>query len=346
MKVNIVIPVYNAAPYLAQCMDSLCGQTFQDFDIVAVDDGSTDDSLAVLRAYRGFFGERLSVFRNAQNLGPGPARNVGLENLPEDGEYLLFLDADDYAEPGYLQKLVTAAEQYRADIVICGMDRFDTASGKHTGGEMLTNPEKLFEHLSDCRELAYINTFLYNKLLRRSLAESLRFPAMKRWEEMTFLFEYLMAADRVKFLNEVLYHYRQRPDSLTGGICEETYSAALRGLQQQAARLQAQGQGYAKIRDFFEVQVFIRCGIGGVCRMAVKDMKKARLYVRQAGAYLAQTLPGWRSNPYLRLRGAFRRRAKENAIALAACFYRHGLFVVFVWAYWLMTAVLKKDIRY
>lgn len=342
----MIVPVYNVAPYLRQFMDSLVRQTFQDFDIVAVDDRSTDSSLNILQAYKPVFKERLQIICNRENLGPGGTRNKGLENLPSEGKYILFLDSDDYFENDMLEVLVNTADKNDADITICGMDRVDVYGAQHTKGEMISNPEKVTENLSDCKELAYINTFLVNKLLRRDWAEAISFPAMRRWEEFIYFFEYMTNVSRVKFVNQVLYHYRQRGDSLTGSMDESIYSSALQGLKEEIKAFQKDVNRYERVKSPFEVQVFMRCAVGGVCRMSLKNMKAAPRYVRQMKKYLDETIPGWKKNPYLTLRGASRRKLKENAIMAAALLYKTNQFLLFVWAYWLMKCVLKKDVRY
>lgn len=345
-RINIVVPVYNVEPYLVQFMESLSCQTYQDFDITAVDDNSQDDSVHILERYQGIFGKRMQIIRNQSNQGPGNARNIGLMNLPPEGEYVLFLDSDDYVENIFIEKMVKTADKYQADLTICGIDRVDSKTGLHTKGEMISNPEQVIEGITNCKQLAYMNTFLYNKLMRREFVEMLRFPPMKRWEEFTFLFKYLPKVKRIKFINEVLYHYRQREDSLTGGISEETYNVALIGLQSEIAFLQNYETSYQIIKPLFEVQVFMRCGLGGVCRLSLKNMRKANFYVRQVKNYLDTNIKGWRNNPYLMIHGFQHRSLKENAVMIAALLYKSNLFILFVWVYWFTIYVLKKDVRY
>lgn len=346
MKVAVVVPVYNVEPYLNEFMDSLCRQTFQDFHIIAVDDHSTDRSAEILRSYEGFFGDRLQIIYNEKNLGPGDARNVGIEKISGKDEYVSFLDADDCLADDYFEKMVSSSDSYHVDITICGCDRFDSQTGKKTKGEMISNPEKVVSDISACKELAYINTFVWNKLFRKETIQDTRFPSMRRWEEFIFLFRILSKVGKVKFVNEILYHYRIREGSLTGGITEEMYESALSGLQREICEFRNGTEKYGRIKEQFEVQVFMRCGLGGTSRMSFKNMKKAGFYVGEMRDYLDSTIPEWHRNRYLRFRGCMHRGFKENAVMAAALLYRCHLFLLFIWVYWFALNILRKDIRW
>lgn len=346
MRVAVIVPVYNVEPYLREFMDSLCRQTFQDFDIIAVDDASTDRSAEILESYKGYFRERLLIIHNIDNKGAGEARNIGLENISEGNEYVAFLDSDDYLECTYFEKMVSAADRYDADIVMCGCDRFDDLTGKKSKGEMISNPEDIIFDVSACRELAYINTFVWNKLFRKTTIRSIRFPLMRRWEEFVFLFRAIPISNRIKFLNEVLYHYRNRSGSLTNGFTEEMCSSALSGLRDEIACFRKEADSYRIIKESFEAQVFVRCGLGAVGRLSFKNMKKAGYYVRQMKGYMDETIPDWRRNRYLNIRYCFDKGYKETAVAVTALLYRWNLFILFIWVYWFTMNILKKDIQW
>ena len=116
--VSVIIPMYNEEKYVAECLDSLIEQTFQDFEVIVVDDRSTDNSVAVVRNYSSKFGKRLTLTHTEKNSGSGVARNQGL--MLSQGEYILFLDADDFILLTALETLYNAAKEYDADIVYEG----------------------------------------------------------------------------------------------------------------------------------------------------------------------------------------------------------------------------------
>ena len=130
-SVSLVIPVYNAAPYLRQCLDSVIGQTWNNLEIICVNDGSVDESLAILREYA----DRDSRFRiySKENEGKGaaPARNLGLSQAT--GEYIQFVDSDDFFEPDMVECLVKKASDTGAEVVICRGQIYDHERGRVTG---------------------------------------------------------------------------------------------------------------------------------------------------------------------------------------------------------------------
>ena len=119
MKVSIISPVYNCAPYIVECLRSLLAQTCQDFEVLLVDDHGTDDSIPVARAFVGQqgMGEKFRFLQTPCNSGPGIARNIGIEAAK--GEYVAFIDADDVCEPTFIEKLLRAAESSNADLAFC-----------------------------------------------------------------------------------------------------------------------------------------------------------------------------------------------------------------------------------
>ena len=114
-KVSVILPVYNVSDYLRQCMDSIVGQTLKDIEIICVDDGSTDDSLAILKEYEAK-DQRVKVIQQA-NAGAGAARNKGLEIAT--GEYLSFLDSDDFVDVNMYEQLYLKAKAKDIDVVYC-----------------------------------------------------------------------------------------------------------------------------------------------------------------------------------------------------------------------------------
>ena len=115
-KISIIIPVYNVQDYLAMCLDSVCYQSMKDIEIICVNDGSTDNSLAVLHAYKRR--DKRIIIIDKENEGSGVARNTGLKIAR--GEYVYFVDGDDWLEQDVLLKTSKKADETNADIVIFG----------------------------------------------------------------------------------------------------------------------------------------------------------------------------------------------------------------------------------
>ena len=114
-KVSIIIPVYNAEKTLCRCLDSLVVQTYEDVEIILVNDGSVDSSRNICETYRDKYSQIILI--NQENAGPATARNVGIDSA--SGKYISFVDADDYVECGMIEEMVNAAETNHAEMVIC-----------------------------------------------------------------------------------------------------------------------------------------------------------------------------------------------------------------------------------
>ena len=163
---------------------------------------------------------------------------------------------------------------------------------------------------------------------------------------MMFLFRVISEVNKIKFVNKVLYHYRSRSGSLTNGFTEEKCGYALSGLRDEISLFRKEAERYRIIKEPFEAQVFVRCGLGAVGRLSFKNMKKAGYYVRQMKGYLDETIPDWRKNRYLNIRYCFNKGYKETAVAITALLYKWNLAVLFIWVYWIVMNILKKDIRW
>lgn len=225
--VSVVIPVCNIERHLRQCLDSVAAQTLDDLEIICVDDGSTDTSPLILEEYAA----RDSRFRiiTQANSGPGAARNAGLEQTK--GEFLIFLDSDDWFEPDFLELMARKAEQTEADVTICRSVEFDTDGGRELPSDWMLKihrlpgeafrPEDISEHM-----FQFTYGWPWDKLYRTSMIrqEQLRFPALRNSEDLAFVFPSLLAARRIAVLDRTLIHHRvNRPGSVsnTRGSCPD-----------------------------------------------------------------------------------------------------------------------------
>lgn len=343
-KVNVIVPVYNVAPYLDSFFESLINQTFQEFDIWVVNDKSTDNSLEIIEDYAKRFPSKINVINNSVNLGLCGARNVGLDRCDSDGEYILLLDSDDYIEVTYIEKMVNNADKYHADITICGLERFDDNTGKCVCKEMINNPEEVVTDIKNFEMLGYMNPVVWNKLFRRTIIGDIRFSTIKRSEDTVFLFSVLPNIKSIKFVNEVLYHYRVRNTSLSGAITHEIYESMLEGFS-KTRNIFLENKEYAGLMDLFVVQMFIHCGVGGACRLAFKDMRHALYYASNTRKYMDECFPEWRKNKYLSLQRWWKRDLHAVLLSCAAVLYKCNLFVFFIYAYWFVSCICKRDFR-
>ena len=211
-EISVIIPVYNIQQHLRECLDSVLGQSYPHLQVICVDDGSTDESPAILAEYAQK-DPRVQVIRQ-QNAGPGAARNTGLEAAT--GEYVIFLDSDDWFEPDFLAKMVDTAQREGADVAICRAVEFDTNSGRELPSEWMMKKQYLPGKLAFApQEMAdHLFQFTYgmpwDKFYRRELLTSsgIRYPALKNSEDLAFVYPTLLAATRIAVVDQVLIHHR------------------------------------------------------------------------------------------------------------------------------------------
>lgn len=210
-KVSVVIPIYNIEAHLRQCLDSVMRQSLREIEMICVDDGSTDGSPAILAEYAAR-DSRLKVVTQA-NAGPGVARNTGMAWAA--GEYLIFLDSDDWFEPDFLEKMVAQAQKTGADVTICRADEFDNATGKAMDGSWMLKtqylpgesftPEEIREHI-----FQFTYGWPWDKLYRSGFVreQGLRYPALPNSEDLVFVFQSLALAQKLAVADDVLVHHR------------------------------------------------------------------------------------------------------------------------------------------
>lgn len=213
IKVSVVIPVYNAQNFIRQCLDSILGQTFSEFEIICVDDGSTDNSYEILTEYASR-NDNITVVKQ-ENAGQGVARNRGVSLAR--GEYVAFVDADDYLHEGNLRILYQTAKETKADITVCKAFCVDAT------GTQIT-PLKMWNHLSgkcsksDIADMDFFNNacspVLWDKLIKSDIAKRFLSPPLRRGQDFVTLIQYLSACESIFFIKDRLYYYRHHKASV------------------------------------------------------------------------------------------------------------------------------------
>lgn len=198
MKLSIIVPVYNVLPYIRQCLDSLLAQRVDDYEVILIDDGSTDGTAAVLEEYAERFPEKL-VLRRVENGGQGRARNIAIDMAR--GDYLGFIDSDDWIDAAMYEKLLTRAEETGAEVVVCDW------LNKFADGREVVQPACVQEHWLAASGSAC------NKIFRRELVGDIRFPAGLWYEDFYFSAMLLLKAKGIEYVREPLYMYRQSDSS-------------------------------------------------------------------------------------------------------------------------------------
>lgn len=273
--ITIIIPIYNVEQYLPRCIESVLSQTYQDFEMILVDDGSPDGSGAICDKF-ALYSPRIRVIHK-MNGGLSDARNKGL--FEARGEYIAFIDSDDWVAPSFLGDMMEVLRDTQADICECNVLSTFGEEGERLKSGITDIPIRVFDTEDALRELIsdrILHQHVWNKLYRREVLRDILFEKGRTNEDEFWTYQVFGRAKRVAKLDKVLYYYYQR----TGSIMGENYSLKrLDALDGKAAR-----QAY--IEEYFPALAGHAClNLYGSCIYAgqmslkyldKKDMKTAR----------------------------------------------------------------------
>ena len=208
-KISVIVPVYKVEPYLRKCLDSIVGQTYQNLEIILVDDGSPDKCGEICDEYARR-DERIQVIHQ-DNGGVSAARNAGLKKVT--GEWIGWIDPDDWAEPDMFEYLLKNALEMEADIAVCShFQEFPNRSVFHGYTEtMVLNRESGLELLL---QNSLMQNYLWDKLWKAKLFYEICFPVGYTFEDMAIMHRLFIQAQRVICLPKAEYHYLQRAGSI------------------------------------------------------------------------------------------------------------------------------------
>ena len=272
MKISVILPCYNAEKYLSACLNSLSSQSMRDFEVIFVDDGSQDGSLAVARhcAERN---ARIRVFSQA-NQGVSAARNLGLSHAR--GEWITFVDGDDELPPDAFETLLSGASE-ETDVVVCPHETFDEDGHMQPvwpdthwyrkSGDQKKRAAALRLIEGDC-----VLNIMCGKLIRRTLIEREHVrlvSGMKMAEDALFNLETVLCARKIAYVHHVAYRYRIHAASATGSRMNSEWEAHLPWLVAMRDMLARRGElerYYAPLLNSYALRLYKDGGIGGVVR--------------------------------------------------------------------------------
>ncbi len=218
VKFSIIIPVYNVETYIRECLDSIVRQTFKDFEVICIDDESTDASLSILQEYA----QKDARFKihTQKNQGQGIARNNALDMA--QGKYIVFIDPDDWVEDYFLKILDTEFEKENADVIQFDYKQINEYSGKEKIFSLKNKYKKLFcdknfycwkeikeDTLNNPRQMVWDMAYSLDFIKRNNI----KFAPNKHAEDHIFSISVTFKADKIFYMDKVLYNYRLRANS-------------------------------------------------------------------------------------------------------------------------------------
>ncbi|CDC07281.1 glycosyl transferase 2 family protein [Clostridium sp. CAG:343] len=204
-KVSIIVPVYNVEKYIEKCLTSLVNQTLEDIEIIVVNDGSKDNSKKIIEEFIQRYQKKI-VYLEKENGGLSDARNYGIPYAK--GEYIAFLDSDDYVEKDTYKRMYELAKKEKSDMVECDFYWEYPNKTKIDTGEIYHNKKEMLEK---------VRVVAWNKLIKREILEKskIEFPKGYRYEDVEFTYKLIPYLEKVSFLKEPCIHYIQRENSIS-----------------------------------------------------------------------------------------------------------------------------------
>ena len=212
-KLSVIVPVYNTEKYLGKCINSILSQTQKDIEIILIDDSSTDKSLDIMNIYQERNPRSIKILQTKQNSGPATARNLGLEIAT--GEYIGFVDSDDFITPVMYEEMINSCEETKSDmartnqrVLILGIDKGFLKKNKD-------NTCKLINAREDDRFIVAEPPCVTNKLFKRELIGDEKFPEGIKWEDYPFTVPLTIKANQIVSIPQRNYTYNIHRNNTT-----------------------------------------------------------------------------------------------------------------------------------
>lgn len=211
-RISIIVPVYNVENYLAKCLGSLINQTHQNVEILVINDGSRDNSGEIIKSFEDKYPDKIKAF-SKDNGGLSDARNFGIDRAT--GDYIGFVDSDDYVTETMFEEMLHLAQKHRAEIVICNIQKVDengSVTQKLTQIPNMPEKIKLEDHFSVFSDISY---FACNKLFKKELFNQKRFKKGVHFEDIQLIPQLLLECETIAQTQNFHYQYLERTDSIT-----------------------------------------------------------------------------------------------------------------------------------
>jgi len=290
--VSLIIPVYNVRDYLRKCLDSVAAQTYQALEVIIVNDGSTDDSLEIALEYTA----KYSNFKcyTIENRGQGGARNYGLKQAT--GEYVMFLDSDDYLSKNCVETLIAAAQETEADIVCANC--YDV---QENGAVLAVSKNEYQNAVTSLQEepaLLFNRVAPWGKLYKRQLWNEMEFACRVWYEDMRLIPKLYLRAEKICYIEDAVVYYVQRSGSTMNNRDYRRNLEIIEAFNDLLGYYQEQGV-YERYREELEFLVIEHIAVSAIGRVALGKSSENREVITRLQAYLA-TFEGLYDNPYLK----------------------------------------------
>lgn len=292
MRFSIIVPVYNVQKYLPDCLDSILGQSYKDYEVIIVDDGTLDCCGELADSYAAKHPQTIKVIHQ-NNMGLGGARNTGI--AAASGEYLLFVDSDDFVFSGMLETLDAYLSKYQDDILCFGMC-YITEKGEQIASKRLKTSG--YQSISR-EEFIEGKPTVWDKVYKASLfkVHNMAFPLKMEHEDLAVIPAMALYAENIGKLDQIMYGYRLRKNSIMHKINTRQFFDLCRALEciyQYYEKEKKYEEFYAEL-EWLTVRQIIFFEMPRLLEKSC-DFK----YLKLAEDFLLMRFKNYRNNPYLK----------------------------------------------
>lgn len=343
-KVSIIVPVYKVEKYLRRSMDSLVNQTLDGVEIICINDGSPDNCLEILKEYKEKYNNKNIVIIDKKNEGVWKGRFDGIKAAT--GEYIGFTDSDDYITLDYAEKLYNAAKKNNSDISVSGFYRVDTDTEHVYSTEMTGYEGKLIDMDKNPEDILSINTALWNKLYKAEILKNMKNleNPPRILDDMMFLLLVYLNTKTITFINDPLYYYMVRQDSIMAQIKKEQIESTEKAMVDVKNLYKNDEQG-KKLLEVIDTMAFLHFGISLMFRMS-SDKENFKNVLKDNREYLNKEFPLWRKSKFLNITYSLSHKGANLKVAFVKKLYVMHLYRAFLAVYKFILKVFKIDIKW
>lgn len=343
-KVSIIIPIYNSENTLNKCLDSVIKQSIRRYEVVCINDGSTDATSEIVESYKRRYPHLIKAFNQA-NLGVWGARKEGIKK--SKGKYICFLDSDDEVDETWAEVLYNTIMKNEADMALCGYRRIDQKSNKVLCEEMNCFGKEVISIKEVPDRLLAINTALWNKIFKRSILEQVEEinPAPRILEDMMFLLLVYRKIEKIAFNPSLLYSYYVSSETAMATLKEGDLPTIKKAML-QVRQIFLDHQVEEKLLNVVDISAFMHIGLSIAYRASYYKGAKVNHLVKDIQEYLSKYFPTWKNNSLLSFKKSVVYTHYNLKLWIVWWVYRLGALSLFLVLYKSLTKFLKIDIKW
>ncbi|MDF2881124.1 MAG: glycosyl transferase family 2 protein [Clostridiaceae bacterium] len=340
-KVSVIVPIYNGEKHIRNCLNSLLKQKLDDYEIICINDGSSDNSVKIVEEYAAIATEKIQVI-NQPNQGTWFARITGISFAR--GEYICFCDIDDIVTENWLSDMYNAIISTNADMAVCGFARIDSKTNKILSEEM-SKSDCIFDLKEDNSILLTINTSLWNKMIKKSLIiHHIKLDkALKIGEDAILLYSIYPLFKKIVFISAINYYYKvTNTSAISNFVPSDFYDIQ---------------DAYLKLKDFYnnsnntnltsllDILALLHCEIINIIKLDSNCKCNLNSIYSQSILYMDTNFTNWRNSDYLKLKNVLKNPFLFK-IFVCKILCTTNLFILFVKIYNYLTNKFNFEIKW